>query len=222
MNDADSNISWGLKTLNSYNLFFHSGITQNENFKSTYELNKNLSYSIQYLEFISKMLDKNLQSVICTELIKTSIIVGIGIVESILFYFIKSSNLQTFEKYEIIDTFTSNEKNVKNVKIRVETTLSRKLENPKELEMSLDSMLKKAKRYKLIGDDSDLYSELNKLRKLRNKVHLHAIEKDFDTDWHNFNVKEFKMIKRILKTLFYSDNFDYPRENKEKLFDFLN
>lgn len=221
MEEFIKEVFWKVKDLYRYENFYDSGVTQNDHFHSTYELVKNLSYSTQYLEYINNSLSFELHSVIRVELIKSFVVVGIGIVESILYYFIKSNNLQWLNHYEEITTITANDKKVGEEYLRLETKLLKRLDIPVEEDMNLDSMLKKAEKNKIIGNDQSLYRQLNRLRKLRNKVHLHLVEEHLDTDWNNFTTKELNMIKQILQKLFYSKIFDCEMEMKKNLFDFL-
>jgi hypothetical protein len=221
MDEFVKEVFWNVKDLVKYELFYDSGISKNEHFHSTYELVKNLSYSTQYLEFIDNSLNYEIHSVLRVELTKSFVIVGIGIVESILYDFIKTNNLHRINEYKEVAIFKANEKKVDNDIIRIETRLLKTLENPIEEEMNLDSMLKKAEQNKLIGEDDSLYKQLNRLRKLRNKVHLHLIEEHLDTDWNNFKQNELIMIKKTLLKLIHSDIFNYDTQKKHELFNFL-
>jgi len=40
--------------------------------------------------------------------------------------------------------------------------------------------------------------KLGYLRKLRNRVHLHVIEQAIDTDWNNFKLSDFQLMKKVL------------------------
>lgn len=214
-------VFWNIKSMDEYRSFYKTGIIENDKFASTYEFINNLAYSTQYLEYINNSLKYNLHSVIKLELIKTHVIVGIGIVESILYYFIKSNNLQSKSNYKEIAVIKANDKKIGENYLRVETKLLKKLNEPIDKEMNLDSMLKKAENHKIIGKDRTIYKELNKLRKLRNKVHLHLIEKNLDTDWNNFSNVELELIRRVLLKLILSEIFKYKTEEKKELFDFL-
>jgi hypothetical protein len=222
MEDQTVNPFWNVKNIKEYQAFYESGIIENKHFKSVYALVKNLSYSTQYLEFIINSLNSKMHESIKMEMIKSTVIVGIGIIESILYYFIKSNNLQKETLYKEISTVTANDKKIGDDFIRVETKLYKKLEISIEEEMNLDYMLKRAESKRLIGSDSSLYAQLRRLRKLRNKVHLHLIEENLDTDWNNFQSKELIMIKKALDKLFCTKTiFNYDEASRLKIFDFL-
>jgi len=214
-------IFWDVKDLFHYETFFDSGIKANKQFQRTYDLVKNLSYNTQYIEFISKSLNREIHSVIKIELIKTFVITGMSIIESILYYVIKSKDLHKTDPYEEITVVNSNEKKVNGIYIKVETRLLKKLNENREVEMNLDSMLKKTETNKLLGDDISVYKQLNHLRKLRNKIHLYLIEENLDHDMNNFKDNELQLMKRSLLKVIYSDLFEINDDKKEELFDFL-
>lgn len=216
-----NDIFWDVKEIAKYEFFFSTGIKGNNQFHRTYELVKNLSYNLQYLEFISKVLNKEIHAVIKTEMIKTFVITGMSVIESILYYTLKSKNLHKTEPYEEIALMNSNEKKINDVFIKVETRLLKKLEENKEVEMNLSSMLQKTESNKLIGNDHSIYSQLNHLRKLRNKIHLYLIEENLDHDWNRFGVKEISLMKKSLHKILYSELFDVSIEMRKELFDFL-
>lgn len=214
-------ISWEIKGAHQYENLYKSGIVENKHFHRTYELIKNLTYNTQYLEFINNGLGQKIHATIKTELIKTFVITGMSIVESILYYFIKSEGMQKTVDFEEIATMGSNEKVVQGKTLKVETKIFQKIDTPLEIEMTLDSMLKKTEKKKLFGDDHSIYAELNRLRKLRNKIHLYYIEENLDHDWNNFNEKELRMMKKSLRKILFSDRFKDGSDLKEQLLDFL-
>lgn len=217
----DNDIFWDIKDVAIYTAFFDGGIKENEQFHRTYELVKNLSYNVQYLEFISKSMQKKIHTVIRSELIKTFVITGMSVIESILYYVIKSKGFHKTDPFEEITVIKSNEKKVNGVFIKVETRLLRKLKDNKEVEMNLNFMLNKTEENNLLGDDHTIYQQLNHLRKLRNKIHLYLVEDKLDHDLNNFNSNELVLMKKSLKKVFYSELFDASNDKKNELFDFI-
>jgi hypothetical protein len=86
----------------------------------------------------------------------------------------------------------------------------------KELFEVLDSIKKK----KLLGDKSKLYDELDKYRKLRNRVHMVEIRDDFGTDYQAFGRTEFNEIRKILHDLTSASALGLKSE-EHSLFNFL-
>lgn len=210
-----------IKIASQYANFFERLIKENSNFRKEYALTRNLSYNMQYLEYLSLRLRDDLHATIKMEFTKTFVITGMSIAESIFYYLIKARNLQRQNFFQLKAKVISNNKIVDGETLRIETTILKKLESPVEKEMSLDAMLKKVESKKLLGSDSQVYKELNHLRKLRNKIHLFAIEERLDTDWNNFGDREFELIKKALRAILYSEIFPENRAYKQKLFDFL-
>ena len=87
--------------------------------------------------------------------------------------------------------------------------------------MNFDSMLKKIEKKKLFGDDHSVYSELNRLRKLRNKIHLYVIEEKLDHDFNNFGANEVSLMKKSLNKILYSEKFKLRTKDKDVILDFL-
>ncbi len=209
---------WDINSVGDYSGFFSSGIEESEHFEHTYELKKNLSYSCQYLEFLSMSLNGEIHATLRNQFIKTFVITGMSVVESILYYVIKSRNLHKTEKHELIAKYTANSKIVLDERIWTETTLLRELKHPKEVEMHLRTMLRITEKNQLFGADHNTYAQLNKLRKLRNKIHLYIIDYRLDHDFNNFGEEEHELIKEAMKRIIYSRMFRCP---PNKLFKFL-
>ena len=73
--------------------------------------------------------------------------------------------------------------------------------------MPLLRMIKRVEKKKLLGIDGKIYKNLNYLRKLRNKVHIHGVESRFDTDWNAFGDNEFQQSKNVLLAVLTSAQF---------------
>lgn len=63
---------------------------------------------------------------------------------------------------------------------------------------SFNNLLITTKKYNLL--DIDIIN-INNLRKLRNKVHIYDVKKACNTDYNTFNIKEFTLMKNILKSI---------------------
>ena len=88
--------------------------------------------------------------------------------------------------------------------------------------MTLDVMIKKAEKKKLLGTGQKIYKKLNYLRKLRNRIHLHvhAINEDHDIDWWKINKNEVDTVSLVLYSFMTSSLFT-PTAEEKKLFAFL-
>lgn len=210
-----------IKSKDTYVIFFNDIIKESDQFSKRYELVSNLSYNMQYLEYLNLRLKEDLHSTIKMEFIKTFVITGMSIVESILYYLIRSHGYHKEVKFKEIERFQSNIKKQGSSKTKVETIIWSELKYPEEAEMTLDSMLKKVEKKKLIGNEPQVYKDLNYLRRLRNKIHLYVIEKSLDTDWNNFGENELELIKKSLRAIINASVFSQKKNEKERIFDFL-
>lgn len=209
-----------VKTVGQYEVFFETGIKKNGAFERVYEINKNLSYGFSYIEYLTKRIREEGNFVIKSQLYKSYIVTGMGIVECILHYLIKSMGLNKTIIYKEISRYKSNSKELLGEEVKVETLVSIKLNEPEEDEITLDKMIKIAQKHKLLGPNQEnTYSKLGRLRKLRNKVHLH-ISDYLEHDFNSFTMREAIIMREILIVIICSDLFA-SYLNKSQLFDFL-
>ena len=115
---------------------------------------------------------------------------------------------------------TGQEKNVGSEKKRIDRHVYRKLSNPKRIPMNFDAMLKKAENKKILGSDESIYEKLKNLRKLRNRVHLHLIDKPADTDWNAFSMPDRRAMAEVIHTIFTGHIFRPTRKDRG-LFSYL-
>lgn len=183
-------------------------------------LKTNIAYSLQYVEFLDR-LSKNvkLSSVLETQNIKSFVVYGASIIEALFHYIIVSSGKGAKTDWKSYKKLKSNEYDVKGDKFMTETELFIKVSSPIAKEMTFDQMCKKVEDNKMLGDVGNLYKEISKIRKLRNKIHIQGIEHSTDTDWWNFNPSEFKLMKRVLYGVLTSPLFS--SSSRSSLFDYL-
>ena len=82
-------------------------------------------------------------------------------------------------------------------------------------------MRKKVESRKLLGIETQVYKDLNHLRGLRNRVHIHVMQGDKDTDWFKFNNSDIELMKKALLSIFQSPLFA-ASQSKEACLDWLN
>lgn len=210
-----------VKQVSNYETFLDSGIKKNFYINRTYELNKNLCYSFIYLEYLEKIIqEQELNFVVKSQILKTYILTGMSIVEGILFYLLKSKDIQKKEDYKLLKVYKSNEQEINGEKIKVETHVLGKLNNPISVDMNLDSMLKKAESKRLLGKNENIYKKLNHLRKLRNKIHIHIAEY-LQHDFNSFKTSDYELMKSILLSIVQSNIFKPSIKKVDEVFDFL-
>lgn len=184
-------------------------------------IRRNISYNIQYLQYLDITLKElDLSSVLFVQTYKTFIITGISIIEALFYFIIKERKLQKQTKWRSIKKVTTNEI-ISDEKIyRFENELFEKLKEYYDEEMTFDSMIKKVEDCKLLGIDHKVYGRLKYLRKLRNKVHIHAIDGRCDTDYNSFNVQDYRIMKEVLYELLAKYEFCSSPDLME-IYDFL-
>ena len=75
---------------------------------------------------------------------------------------------------------------------------------------NFNNMLKIINKYNIILID---INNLNNLRKLRNKVHIYSIKEAKNTDYNLFNIKEFNLMKNILKEIILNKKVTNNKKN---------
>jgi hypothetical protein len=206
-----------------YNLesLLQKQIKQGSRFVHVRALRKNIAYNLQYLEFIHRCLeDLKLTSVIITQNIKIFIIVGCGIIESLLTFLLIKRGEYSQTEWELDSIMPGQEKEWEQRKIRIDSHIYKKLDKLERKEMSFNSMLEKAESKKILGSDHNVYAKLKYLRKLRNKVHLQIIDEPSDTDWNAFQYRHICAMAQIIYSVFTSNIFR-PSAYEKKYFKYL-
>ncbi|RNF48672.1 hypothetical protein EBI00_14285 [Marinomonas hwangdonensis] len=197
-----------------------NAIYSGRGYEHCYALKKNLAYNLQYIEFQDRVLqDLKLSSVLQTQTIKTIVLVGAGIVESVLHFMLIVNNAHSTTEWKEKTKFKGNSKKVGGVQVKIDTILYEKLDSPKLKHMTFDAMIKSAKAKKIFGYEPIIYEKLEALRTLRNKVHLQIINEHTDTDWNSFDLINLSDICKLLFVIL--SNVFTPSENQKAYFDYL-
>jgi hypothetical protein len=207
-------------TLDKYLAKYFTGGVENI---YVYPLRRNIAYSLQYFQFQMKLLqDVPLHSVIQTQTYKTSIIVGMGIVEAFLYYLIVKNKKYTPKLYSDEATMKVEQSRLLSDKnYYVSVKMFPRLEKPIMPQLKFNEMLKIAQKEKLLGSSSNpLYPLLSYLKEMRNKVHLQNINHGTSHDWNNFNLNEMQKMKEALY-LFMTCSYLKPTSEEKKVFDYL-
>lgn len=196
--------------VDSVDMFVRRGIPKDDEVLSySHAYVRNIAYNLQYLEFLSHTLDEeDLHATVRTLSQKTFVITGMSVVEAVLWYVLKKAGQQRREEWEEVQELNTQEFHQDGGVYRLINRICRKLPDPIDAEMPLDAMIKRVESKKLLGIDLQVYKDLNYLRRLRNRVHIHAVQHDKDTDWWNFNDREVKLMKRVLHSVLCSQLFD--------------
>lgn len=200
---------WCPGSIADYDNFLRSGIEEHESLNNRGDFVRNIGYSLQYLEFLDYSLNNDdLHATVRTLTQKTFVITGMSIVEAILWYVVRRNGCQKKRTWEALHESNGSQYQHGGESLRVKTAIERKLDPPVDDEMTLDSLAKKAESRRLIGGvGNPVYAALNRLRQLRNRVHVHLVDADSITDWHNFSDNEVKLMKDALRAILSSDLF---------------
>lgn len=213
--------SWEINNVGHFKSFLSKHIINTKYFNNEYELINNLSYNFQYLQFLTNVLkSEDLHNVIRKLNIKTYLIVSTSIIESILDYYLILTEQHKMDEWKPLSKDSSPIYKSNGESLKTVTYTFQKIE-PFLVNMKFDDILKKITDKKLLGDNVELYQSLNKIKKLRNKVHLNNIEYDRDHDWNNFKDSEYYECSKCLREILKSNIFNVTIEELKEKFVFL-
>jgi hypothetical protein len=198
--------------------YYNKAFKIDDNVKNSKALRKNLSYSMQYLEFLEKELDElHVSSVISVILIKTYVVTGMSLLEGIFTNIIKSRGWWKTTDLQSVIKLKSNPGNVGKEQYLVETEIFKKV-SPYEIRMNLDGMIKILQHHhEALNVNYLVYPALKRLKDLRNRVHLQMLESTTDHDYNAFGPEVKEEMGAILYTILTSEMVsDMP-----EAFDFL-
>lgn len=219
----DDRSKWYPNSISQIECYLSVLITQNTYLDSSKctGIRKNISYNLQYIEFLDRVIkDINLSEVLITQNFKTFLIIGSSIIESIFYFLVVSNGYGKTTDLVEVENYESKEYEISSKKYKNKTIIFHKVDTPISVVMTFDQMCKKVESRKLLGVSFGLYSKINPLRQLRNKIHIHDSSNSTDTDWYNFNRKEYNLIREVLYGVLTSDVF--KNSNSKNIFDFLN
>jgi len=213
---------WDATSISSLDSHISFLIQENEyiKIKEIHPLKKNISYNLQYLQFLNRVIDDiSMSNVIYVQNIKSFLVIGSSIIESIFYYLVVSSGNRKTVNFKSINKVKSQEYKIDSKVYNNEIEIFEKTTHQLNTQMTFDRLIKIVKSKKLLGEKFKRYAGIKKLRQLRNKIHIHGTEHYFDTDWNNFSNEEYELIKGILFEIFTSKPF---KESKYlKKFNFL-
>jgi Cu/Ag efflux protein CusF len=184
-------------------------------YQHSYALRKNLAYNLQYIQFQDRILqDIKLSSVLYTQTVKTMVLVGCGVIESILHFMLIVNDVHSTTEWKEKAKFKGSQKKIDGAHVKIDTIMYEKLANPELKHMTFDAMIKSAKANNIFGTGPAIYQKLDGLRTLRNKVHLQVINEPRDTDWNSFNSVHLSDICKVLHAVMTSSIFSPTTDQK--------
>lgn len=204
---------WHPSEVSEYEKILESGILKD----AKPGLLKNICYHLQYLEYITYQLKElKLHNIIELMLYKNCIIVAMSIIEAIFYSVIKINNLYNISNKECIGTFKSNETKINEHKFIVESNLY-KIVEPKEKEMTFDSMIKKIESKKLLNLKHEIFPYIKKYRNSRNRVHLQIATTKGESDYWNYEKKDYYIVRFILYFILTDDIILNEKEKQKSI-----
>jgi hypothetical protein len=212
---------WYPVSINRLEGLLEKAIYTGRRYQHAYALRKNLAYNLQYIQFQDRILqDIKLSSVLYTQTVKTIVLVGCGVIESILHFMLIVNNVHSTTEWKEKAKFKGNQKNIDGTHVKIDTIMYEKLASPELKHMTFDAMIKSAKSNSIFGAAPTIYQKLEGLRTLRNKVHLQVINEPRDTDWNSFNAVHLSDICKVLHAAMVSSIF-LPSTDQKAYFAYL-
>jgi len=181
----------------------------------------NISYNIQYIEYLRKTLNElNLSEVLQVQTIKSFIIISTSIIEAIFYLICCNENLRKRIVWKDFKVIGKSDFVLDSNSFKSETKLYKKNTEIEYESMTFDQMIKKIESKKILNQETQFFKDLNHLRKLRNKIHLQETKTIGKTDYKTFWRPEYNLSKKNLRLLLQDDLFMKNIWNIES-FDFL-
>jgi hypothetical protein len=179
----------------------------------------NIVYALQYIDHLLATL-ADARPTIHSQTCKSIILLGMGVVEAVLWYVVKSAGQANVAQWREVARQNGNALERFETTIRIETVLYVKASPPVAEEMTLDTLIKKVESKSLLGLEHKIYGALKSLRQLRNRIHIHDVGEKDDTDWYKFTGREVVMLLTALSEIFSTSLFA-PESYHEDLLRFL-
>lgn len=183
-------------------------------------IRNNIAYNLQYIEFLDRLIkDINLSDVLLGQNIKSFVVHSAAVIEAIFYYLVASTGNATTSEWVSSKKLKSNPYTVNGCEFLNETEIFTRSDHLITVEMTFDQMSKKVEKKKLLGEVGDLYKEISRIRKLRNKIHIHSIDNLSDTDYNSFKKSEYDLTRRVLLGVLTSPIFS--ASTNQRYFDYL-
>lgn len=178
------------------------------------ELRKNIAYSLQYLQYIQLQMEEvHLHEIIATHLLKTYIITAMGIIEGVFFHLLKTNEYQKKTDWATqgkpIHTNTFKEQEVEKKYI---ITTEYKLKTSQDVQMDFEYLINKVQEKKLVSLTYKAFPHIKALKRLRNKVHLHVVKHENDTDYMEIGFYDYILVRYILFLILTDKTFSPKKE----------
>lgn len=199
---------------------YRRGFVLNQHVEGYHPLVDNISYSLQYLEFLEKEFDELIvSSVVYIMLVKSYVITSMSIMEGIFTNIIKSNGWWKQVDEETVLATQAGQNAPDGTQLVIKTEVVKKIP-PHNASMTLDEMIKCLKHHHDgLAVNHLIYPALNRLRDLRNRIHLQKGDANNDHDYNAFDFRTKVEVQNILYTILCSPNI--TDSHVLHLYDFL-
>ncbi len=142
-------------------------------------------------------------------------------IENEIFERINNDETDTVEWKSVTGKVSGIKKNSCGEYYKIESDISFKLKDPILKDMTLCQMLDQARNKKLLGENKEIYDNINELRNSRNKVHIRIIKERSDTDWKSFDEKLLRLSKKVLSNVLKEVGIFTDEQLSQKAFSYL-
>lgn len=186
---------------------FRNGFTLDRSVENYHPLVDNLAYNLQYLQFLQKEFDElQVSNVLYVMLIKSYVITSMSILEGVFSNIIKSNGWWKQTDTESVLIAQAGQQTPDGSQLIVKTEILKKV-TPFNSKMTLDEMIKCLKHHHQgLAVSHLVYPALDRLRDLRNRVHLQKGETYNDHDYNAFDYRVKEEVQNILYTILCSPN----------------
>ena len=178
---TDSNYSerWSPYSVYQYETEFQNGAYEG----LSKEVRKNISYSLQYLEYIQLQFDElKLNSIIKQELWKNYIIISMSIIESIFHHLVVKGGYRKTNKWENSKPIHSNVFEEDGKKKKYIITTATELDTPREEMMDFEFLINKVKEKKLISLTGKAYPYTTTTGQQKTDINQYEIDRNDSFD----------------------------------------
>lgn len=209
-------------TVEELHVLLRRGIPDDTVVKHDREFIRNLAYSLQYIDHLVGQIEQGvLRDTLHSQTCKSIVVIGMGIVEALLWFVLNRAGRAATTKWEEIHKTTGEPFDKLGRRTRIDTIVMVELAAPRAEQMTLDAMVKRAEAHKLLGlEGHAVYGHLKHLRRLRNRIHIHDVQGEGDTDWRSFDGREAGMLLNALSAILTAPLFD-PAPHHLELLRFL-
>lgn len=178
-------------------------------------LRRNIAYNLQYTEYLCQtLIDISLTSVLVTQTHKSFLMTSAAIIEGITYYAVYSGGHHKNHEWRIIKTIKGSEFKLDDGRRRIDSIFLEKASTPFAIDPKFKDLLTIAEKKELLGNDHNLYGRLQRMRQMRNKIHLYVADGASERDYDVFTDTEYKFTRECLAQILQGTFFRFVAADK--------